>query len=339
MNYQNGDFMILNLRALLAAAAAAIGLISASASRAAEYPEKPITVVVGYPAGGPTDVFMRALGPRLTQEWGQQIVVDNKAGANESIAAQFVARAQADGYTLLIATEVPLTQNQFLFSKLQYNPEKDFAPVSRLLTSPLTLVVPANLPVNSLADFIALAKARTAAANPLAYGSAGTGGVLHLPMAMLAKQNGLDMTHVPYKGVAPLITGLLSGDVSAAWVAVAGAAPFVRDGKLKALVVDAPARVKSLSDVPVFKETSVAPVQADFIFALVAPASTPSAVTEKLAGTIRKIMADPEFRSKYMDPFGFVAVSSTPVELERYLAKDRPLQAERIKISGAKQLD
>lgn len=331
--------MIRNFRALLAVAAAAICLTSVPETRAAGYPEKPITVVVGYPAGGPTDVFMRALGPRLTQEWGQQIVVENKAGANESIAAQYVARAQADGYTLLIATEVPLTQNQFLFSKLQYNPEKDFAPVSRLLTSPLTLVVPASLPVNSLAEFIALAKARTATANPLAYGSAGPGGVLHLPMAMLAKQNGLEMTHVPYKGVAPLITGLLSGDVSAAWVAVAGAVPFVRDGKLKALVVDAPARVKALSEVPVFRETSVTPVQADFIFALLAPAGTPSAITEKLSGAIRNIMTDPDFRSKYMDPFGFVAVNSTPVELERYLVKDRPLQAERIKTSGAKQSD
>jgi tripartite-type tricarboxylate transporter receptor subunit TctC len=331
--------MIDRIRATLAMVVAAIFLAAVPQAQAADYPEKPISVIVGYPAGGPTDVFMRALGPRLTQEWGQPIVVENKPGANESIAAQYVARAQPDGYTLLISTEVPLTQNQFLYNKLQYNPEKDFAPVSRLLTSPLALVVPVSLPVNSLAEFIALAKTRAASGNPLAYGSAGTGGVLHLPMAMLAKQNGLEMTHVPYKGVAPLINGILSGDVSAAWVAVAGAAPFVRDHRLKALVVDAPARIKALSEVPVFKETSTAPVQADFIFALIAPAGTPSAITEKVARTVKKIMADAEFRGKYMDPYGFVAVSSTPVELEQYLAKDRPLQAERIKLSGAKPQD
>ena len=166
--------------------------------------------------------------------------------------------------------------NQFLFSnKLSYDPEKDFAPVSFLLKSPLVLVVPANLPVNSLQDFIALAKSR-AATKRLTYGSAGPGGVLHLPMAMFAKQNGLEMTHVPYKGVAPLLTDLMSGQIDAAWVAVAGAAPYVKEGKLKALVVGAPARVKALPDVPVFSETSVKPVQADFIFALVAPAGTPS---------------------------------------------------------------
>jgi tripartite-type tricarboxylate transporter receptor subunit TctC len=244
-------------------------------TRAPEFPSKPVTVLIGYPAGGPTDVLMRALAPRLTNDWKQQIVVDNRPGANEAIAAQAAARAQPDGQTLLLATEVPLTLNPHLMSKLQYDPQKDFAPVSLLLSSPLTLVVPASSPVNSLHEFIAYAKSRAAAGNPLAYGSGGPGGVLHLPMAMLAKQNGLDMTHAPYKGVAPLLTDLVSGQVDAAWVAVAGAAPFVRDGRLKALVVGAPSRLKSLPQTPTFKETGVAPVQADFVFALLAPAGTP----------------------------------------------------------------
>jgi tripartite-type tricarboxylate transporter receptor subunit TctC len=327
--------MTRNIHALLLAAFAAFSSHAFAQSGAADYPSKPITVVVGYPAGGPTDAFMRALAPRLTEEWKQQILVDNRAGANEAIASQFVARAHPDGYTLLLSTEVPLTMNPFLMGKLQYDPEKDFAPVSLLLTSPLTLVVPANSPANSLKEFIGLAKSR-GATKPLAYASAGTGGVLHLPMAMLAKENGLEMTHVPYKGVAPLLTDVVSGQVDAAWVAVAGAVPFVREGRVKALVVGAPSRVKALPQVPVFKETGVKPVQADFVFALLAPAGTPATIRDKLAATIRKIMADPAFREQNLEPYGYVTVASTAAGLASYLAKDRPLQAERIRISGAK---
>jgi tripartite-type tricarboxylate transporter receptor subunit TctC len=327
--------MTRNIHALLLAACAAFSSHAFAQPGAADYPSKPITVVVGYPAGGPTDAFMRALAPRLTEEWKQQILVDNRAGANEAIASQFVARAHPDGYTLLLSTEVPLTMNPFLMSKLQYDPEKDFAPVSLLLTSPLTLVVPANSPANSLKEFIGLAKSR-GATKPLAYASAGTGGVLHLPMAMLAKENGLEMTHVPYKGVAPLLTDVVSGQVDAAWVAVAGAVPFVREGRVKALVVGAPSRVKALPQVPVFNETGVKPVQADFVFALLAPAGTPAAIRDKLAATIRKIMADPAFREQNLEPYGYVTVASTAAGLASYLAKDRPLQAERIRISGAK---
>jgi len=313
-------------------AASAAGLSAAPECQAA-YPEKPITVVVGYSAGGPTDILMRAIAPRLTKVWNQQILVDNRPGANEIIAAQLVSKAPPDGYTLLLSSEAPLTQNQYLYKRLNYKPEKDFTPVTRLVTSPLVLVVNNDLPVKTLQQFIALAKSR-GSTRPLTYASAGSGGVLHLPMAMLARQNGLTMTHVPYKGVAPLLTDVMSGQVESAWVAVSGAAPYVRDGKLRALVVDAPGRVKTLAQVPVFSETGVAPVQADFTFALQAPAGTPADVIDKLAVAIRKVLDDPEFREKHLDPYGYVVVASTPAELAQYLVKDRPRQAERIKVSG-----
>lgn len=158
-------------------------------------------------------------------------------------------------------------------------------------------------------------------------------------MAMFAKQNGLDMNHVPYKGVAPLVGDLLAGQIDCAWAGVAGVAQHVRDGKLKALVVDAPVRVKSLPQVPVFKETKVAPVQADFIFALLAPAGTPAPAVDRIAASIRKVLTDPEFREKYLDPYGYAVAASTPAELGQYLAKDRLLQAERIKVSGATMMD
>ena len=322
-------------RTLLVAAAATLLSAVLPAPRAADYPVKPITVVLGYSAGGPTDVLIRAMAPRLTEEWKQQILVDNRPGANEIIAAQIVAKAPPDGYTLFLCTEAPLTQNQFMYSKLNYSPEKDFTPVTQLLSSPMTLIVPATLPVNSVEEFVALAKAR-AATKPLIYGSAGIGGVSHLPMAMFAKQNGLEMVHVPYKGIAPLIPDVVAGRVDGAFVGVAGAAPFVREGKVKALVAAAPSRLKVLPQTPTFSETSVAPVQADFIFALVAPTGTPAAITEKIAAAVKRILSDPKFREVYMDPFGYVLVASTPAELGQYLAKDRPLQAERIKVSGAR---
>jgi tripartite-type tricarboxylate transporter receptor subunit TctC len=319
--------------ALVASATAGQAAWAAEA-RTDDYPVKPITVMVGYPAGGPTDALMRAIAPRLSAELHQPVLVDNRPGANEAIAAQLVSKAAPDGYTLLLSTETPLTQNQYLYRKLNYNPEKDFAPISRLISSPLALVVNANLPVNTLDEFIALARSRPPT-KPVTYASGGTGSVLHLPMAMLATQNGLNMLHVPYKGVAPLLTDLIGGQVDSAWVAVAGAAPYVNDGRLKALVVDAPKRVKVLAQVPVLSETKVSPVQADFTFALQAPAGTPTPVIDKIAAAVRRILLDPDFRQKNIDPFGYVVVASTPAELAEYLAKDRPRQNERIKISGA----
>lgn len=307
---------------------------SAPPAGAADFPNKPVTVVVGYAAGGPTDVLMRAIAPRLSSAWQQPVVVDNRPGANEILAAQLVSKAPPDGHTLLLSTEAPLTQNQFLYRKLNYNPETDFSPVTLLLKSPLALVVQATTPANTLQEFIALARTR-ATTRPLSYGSAGTGGVLHLPMAMFAKQKDLSMTHVPYKGLAPLINDLLAGHLDAAWMAVAGAAPHVRDGKLKALVVDAPTRSRSMPRVPLLTEVDATPIHASFIFAIQAPAGTPATVNEKIATAIREIVADAEFREKHLEPYGFFAITSTPAELAAYLAEDRPRQAERIKASGA----
>ena len=326
---------MINKRRFLLVAAAAVCFFVLPAARAADYPVKPITVVLGYAAGGPLDALMRTMAPLMTEDLKQQILVDNKPGANEIIAAQTVAKARPDGYTFFLCTEAPLTQNQFIYSKLSYNPETDFAPVSRMVSATLAFVVPTTLPVNTLEEFIALAKSR-GATKPLIYGSAGVGGVSHLPMAMFAKQNGLDMVHVPYKGVAPLVPDVVAARVDAAWVGVPGAVPFVKDGKLKALVVSSPSRIKALPQSPTFSETSVAPVQADVLFAIVAPAGTPSAITERISAVVKKVLSDPKFREVNLDPFGYLLVASTPAELAQYLAKDRPLQAERIRVAGVK---
>ncbi|MDD2179274.1 tripartite tricarboxylate transporter substrate binding protein [Acidovorax sp. D2M1] len=302
-------------------------------AQATEYPTKPVTVVVGYSAGGPLDSFMRALAPRLSEALKQPVVIDNRPGANESIAAQTVAKAPADGHTLLMSTESPLTQNQFLYKKLAYVAERDFAPITQLVHVPMALVVPASFPANTLPELLALARSRKS--NPINYGSTGMGGVTHLPMAMFAKNNGLEYVHVPYKGASPLIPDLLSSNVDAAFLAVSAVAPYVIDRRLKALVVSAPARATALPQIPTFYELGIEDVQASFIMALSAPAGTSQLIIDKIAGLAQKIVADKEFRAKYMEPFAYVPVSSTPAEFSAYLAKDRRVQAERIRVSGA----
>lgn len=320
---------------LLAGLALLLSMLLPSLTSAQDFPKKPVTVVVGYTAGGGTDALARAIAQRLTEKWKSQVLVDNRPGANESIAAQLVSRASPDGYTLLFSTEGPLTQNQFLFSKLTYSPENDFTPISLVAKNALVLVVPTTLPVNSLGEFIALAKSR-AATKPLIYGSSGVGGINHLPGAMLSKQHGLNMVHVPYKGAAPLLPDLITGQIDAAFLSLANMLPFLKDGKIKALVVDAPARLAVLPDVPIFSETGIAPVQADHVYTLVAPARTPNAIAERIAVDVQAVINDPKFREQYLDPFGYVTVGSTPAALGQYLVKDRTQQSQRISISGAR---
>lgn len=312
---------------------AAATFAASPASQAADYPTQPLKIVVPTSAGGPLDVFARALALRLGDELKQSAVVENRTGASEILAAQTVANARPDGHTLLLSTESALMFNQFMFTKLPYSAEKDLAPVSLVATGPLVMVVPASLPVKSLTDFVALARER-AASKPLTYGSAAVGGVLHLPMVTLANTNGLQLTHVPYRGAAPVMQDMLAGQLDAGWVGVAGAAPYVRDGRLKALVVGGTSRLSVLPNTPVFSETGVAPERADFLYALSAPAATPPEILQKVAAAVKKVVNDRSFRETSMDPFGYVPVGSSPDEFKRFLAKDRPVQEQRLKAAG-----
>jgi tripartite-type tricarboxylate transporter receptor subunit TctC len=325
----------MNRKHFLGGIAALVMALASTAVTAAEpWPTRPIRLVVPVPAGGPSDAFARALAQRMSEEWGQQVIVDNRPGANEIIGAQLVAKSPADGHTLLFTTESAIILNQFAYQKPGYDIEKDLVPVTQMVSGPLVLVVPASLPVNTLDEFVALARSRKD--KPLSYGSAGAGGVLQLAMVSLAQQQNLNLVHVPYRGAAPLMQDLVSGQVDAGWVGVSGAVPFVRDGKFKALVVGGTNRIKALPDTPVYRETRTKPARADFLFGLVAPAGTPAAVSEKIAATVRKIQSEAKFRETHMDPFGYESIASTPAEFARFIASDRPQQAERIRLSGLK---
>jgi tripartite-type tricarboxylate transporter receptor subunit TctC len=306
------------------------------AAAATPFPTRPVRIVVPYPPGGPFDGVFRALAQELGERWKQPVIIDNRPGANEGIGANIVAKSAADGYTLLASSEAGIMLNGLLFSKLPYNPDQDFAPVSRVLQVPMVLIVPTQFPASTLQEFIAVAKSRTD--RPVNYGSSGVGGAGHLPLAMLAKENGLAMTHVPYKGAAPLVQDLMGGQVELGTLAASVVEPLIKTGKLKGLAVSADKRLPSLPQVPTFQETGLVDVHAEFMVGLVAPAGTPAPIVEQISGAIHEIIFKPEFRTKNLDAFSFTPIGSTPAEFKDYLVKDRPNQVERVRVSGA-QLD
>lgn len=299
---------------------------------ATPYPTKLVRLVVPYSAGGPVDSLARALATGLSAAWGQQVIVDNRPGANEIIGATNVAKSPSDGYTLMLATDPTLSLNPYLFKKLSYDPIKELIPVTRVAVSNMALVVPTTLPANKLKEFVAYAKA-----NPgkLSYGSSGMGNGTHLAVAQFARDNGLEMTHVPYKGLAPTLQDMLGGNIQAAVGAVSVIAPFAQDGKLKVLGVSGPRRASILPNVPTFTEAGYPQFEASFYFGIVAPAGLDSEIRNKIAADVKKIAAQPEFRTANIDKFALDSVLDTPAEFEAFLAKDRTAAQAKITASGA----
>ena len=321
------------MKSLLSIATSVLLALTLPCAMAEVFPTKPVSIVVPYAPGGPVDNLSRVLATRLGKDWGQPVLVVNKTGANEIIGAEFVAKSAPDGYTLFAATEAALTMNPHLYKKLPYNAEKDFAPISRLISVPMVFFVPVSSKANSLQEFIRLA--RNAKDKPLTYGSSGAGGIVHLPLAMFTKQEGLDMVHVPYKGAGPLIPDVISGQVDSAVLGVSVIEQHVKAGKLKALAVSSPSRSLALPDVPTFKEAGVRDIDAVFSIGLVAPAGTAPAIVEKIASDVRRILMDPEFRKANIDAYSYIAIGSTPAEYRNFLVRDFKVQGERVKVSGA----
>ena len=308
-------------------------LLAATGASAQNYPTKPVRIVVPLSPGGPVDVITRALSARLTELWGQPVVIDNKPGANESVGAENVANAKGDGYTLFMATDPSISQNQFLYSKLPYDPINAFAPVTRVALANMALFVPASLPANNLKEFIAYAKQKP---GKIPYGSTGIGNATHLSMAWLENRTGITLNHIPYKGLAPVIQDMLSGQVEAAFGALSVLEPHIKAGKIKALAISGTERPKLLPNVPTITEAGYENIDANFNIALLAPRDTPKDLVNKIANDVRKIIREPAFREKYIDGFAFELVASTPEEFAAYIVKDRIRQEQRIKISGAK---
>lgn len=305
------------------------------AGAATPFPTKTVRMVVPYPAGGPVDSMARALALSLSTVWGQQVIVDNRPGANEIIGATNVAKSPADGHTLMLATDPTLSLNPYLFKKLSYDPFKELIPVTRIAVSNMALVVPNSLPVNNIREFVAYAKA-----NPgkVSYGSSGVGNGTHLAVAQFARDNGLDMIHVPYKGLAPILQDMMGSTVQAAVGAVSVVGPFSSEGKLKVLGVSGPRRASSLPNVQTFTEAGYPKFEASFYFGVVAPAGLNPEIQSKIAADIKKIASQPDFRAANIDKFALEIVLDTPAEFEAFLSKDRASAQAKITSSGA-QLD
>ena len=298
-----------------------------------QYPSKPIRIVVPYTAGGPADLLVRGLGQKLNDAWGQQVVVENKPGANEIIAAQDIAKSPTDGYNYLLASDAVFSLNAFLYSKLPYDPVKDFAPVGRVVTANLMLVVRPDFPAKNVRELIDYAKKNPGKLN---YGSVGAGGVNHLAYAWFNTMNGLEMQHVPYKGLVQGLQDIMTDRLDTMFAVIGGAAPHIKAGKMRGLAVSGQSRNPLIPDVPTFTEAGLPNFDASFYFALAAPAGTPRELLAKFADESGRIVNAPEFKEKYLANLGFEAVRDTPQQFAAFLVKDRELAAKKVKASGAK---
>ena len=310
-------------RNLLAAAlCGAAGLASAQA-----WPAKTVTIVVPFPAGGTTDVLARAISTKLAAAIGQTVIVDNKPGAGATLGAALVAKAPADGHTLLMGA-VHHTVATSVYKTLQYSFEKDFAPVTTVALVPNVLVVSAKAPYASVKDLVAAAKA-----NPekLAYGSNGNGTAQHMIGTQFQIETGAKILHVPYKGSAPLTTDLLGGQVDLSFDTITPVLPFIKDGKLKALAVTTAKRSSALPNVPTLQEAGIPNIAIGTWFGLLAPAATPKPVVARLNAEVVKIIISPEFR-KQMADIGAEPVGNKPEEMARQIRDETEKFAQLIKV-------
>lgn len=298
--------------------AVCLGLaVSSQAIAQQDYPNQPIRLVVSFAAGGPTDIFARLIASKLSEKLGQPIVVENKPGGGSNIGSAYVARAKPDGYTLLIGT-VANTTSMGTYSNPGYDTVKDFEHITQIMSSPSVLVVNNDLPVRTLDELIAYAKA-----NPgkLTYASSGAGGMQHHAGEMLKLRAGIDAVHIPYKGAAPARTDVISGTVNMGFKTASGAMPSILSGQLRPIAVAGSARLSQIPDTPTMAEAGMPGLEADSWNGLFAPAGTPPEVINKLADATIEILKSPEIAERFA-VISAVPVGSTPVEFSAYVSSE-----------------
>ena len=316
---------------LMALASAPFASLDARAQVVSTYPNRPVKIVVPYPPGGATDLVGRLLAGKLAEAWGQPMLVDNRPGASGMIGTEQVARSPADGYTLLVAITTHI-QNPAIYVKVPFDPIKDFEPISQICLSYLVLAVKPDFPARDIKEFVALAKA-----NPgkHAFGSFGTGSSSHILGERFARVAGLDMTHVPYKGSAPMLTDLLGGQISCAWIDVSTATQQIAAGKLKPLVVSGPQRAPMLSAVPTLAENGYAGFEPLGWVGVLAPAGTPKPVIEKISRELMRIVKLPDVQAR-LNEQTLVPVGDSPESFAKTLKQDMALWAAIVSGAGIK---
>jgi tripartite-type tricarboxylate transporter receptor subunit TctC len=308
----------------------ALALAASFAAHAQNFPTRPITLVVPFPPGGVTDPFARVVGPKVTESIGQPILIENKPGAGGQLAAEQVKNAKPDGHTLLMGHAGTHAVNSALYSKLSYDPAKDFAPITTMISTKHILVVPASSPAKTVSELVALAKQK-----PLTYASQSVGAGGHLIAEMLSTRTGIKMTHVPYKGSAPALQDVIEGRVDLFFDALITSGPHIRSGKLRALAVASPSRAPQFPDVPTMAQAGYPGTELDFWFALYAPAATPQPVVTRLNQEFVKAMKSPDV-SEFFGKLGLDVVTSTPAELAKLGADDTVRLGQVVRDSGAK---
>ena len=298
---------------------------------AQSWPTKPVRMIIAFPPGGPTDLVSRVLAQKLSEQLGQQVIVDNKPGAGGNIAAELAAKAAPDGYTIFYNTSA-IVIGPALYGKVNYDTLKDFTPVLLTASVPMVLVVNPQLPARSVKEFVDLAKTRSGALN---YSSSGTGTITHLASAMMSTQTGIQTQHIPYKGSAPGLVDLASGQTQFMIDTINTVLPYVRDNRLRGLAVTSAKRSPVLPDLPTLAEAGISGFEAAAWQGIVVPTGTPNEIVQKLNAEVNKALAHPDIRSR-LAAQGADILGGTPAEYATYLRSEMPRWAKAVKDSGAK---
>jgi tripartite-type tricarboxylate transporter receptor subunit TctC len=312
---------------------AAVFLAAPILAWAQAWPARPVRIVVAYPPGGGIDVMARQIAERMTQAWGQPVVVENKPGANTIVATDAVAKSAADGYTVLMTTDATFSINPHLYSKLPFDTRRDFVPVTMLVLLQQLLVAHPALPADSLEELIRVAKSKPGTIN---YASYGSGSQPHLSGEMLKHKAGIDLVHIPYKGISLAVPAVIAGEVQLTFAGIATSSAPLKAGRIKALAIGGKQRSPPFPQVPTFAELGYPEVETHAWFGLFLPANSPQQAVSRIHLEVKRILDDPEFREKQLIARGYEVVGSAPEEFAAYIRRDSESRARAVKISGAK---
>jgi tripartite-type tricarboxylate transporter receptor subunit TctC len=312
---------------------AAACLAFATAAAAQSWPARPVRIVVAYPPGGGIDILGRQLAERLTHAWAQPVVVENRPGANTIVAADAVAKSAADGHTVLMTTDATFSINPHLYARLPFDTQRDFVPVTMLVLLQQLLVAHPSLPANSLQELIRLAKDKPGSIN---YASYGSGSQPHLSGEMLKYKAGIDLVHVPYKGISLAVPAVIAGEVQLTFAGIASSMGPLKSGRIKPIAIGGAQRSPLLPEVPTFGELGYPEVETHAWFGLFLPAGSPADAVTRIYQETKKVLDEPQFRQPQLLDKGYEVVGSSPREFAAYIRRDSEHRGQAVKISGAK---
>ena len=321
------------MKALFSTAFVSLVFMAATTSALAQqYPTKAVRLIVGFPAGGTSDIMARLTGQKLSEAWGQTFIIDNRPGAGGNIGTELVAKAAPDGYTLLVSPGSTLTSNPAVYSKVPFDTVRDFAPVTMIAGVPNALVVHPSVPASNVKELIALAKSRP---GQLAYASTGAGQSTHLSAELLKTSAGINMIHVPYKGSAPALTDIVAGQVSVMFDNLPSVLPFIKSCRLKPLAVSSAARSRALPEVPTVAESALPGFDVTVWFAVLAPAATPREIVNRLNAEVVKAIKTQDMRDRLAQQ-GAEAIGNTPEDFAAIIKRDLAKWAKVVKDANIK---